>query len=179
MKRPLGGLVPRTVLKLRLSGWLSQVFTTVERELRGDSSMLESFQCILETCTHTTLTWPEPLFHPVPSPHHIPQDPVRTVGCRLWEVGENLSNVSCFNYSRTLLHLQIIYSFYHKWHPFATTHFRPAVLPCVSPFYSGPIPSLRIEEGLSVQVWALVTNWEELREVQTVHRLPALALCVP
>ena len=49
---------------------------------------------------------------------------------------QNLRNrmeayVSCFNYSRTRLHLKIIYSFSHERQLFETTHFHITAPQCV------------------------------------------------
>lgn len=133
MKRPLGGFSSQDCAE-------AQTFSVAPFGLYyggGARAQRETLLCMSlfyassHVYTHNPdLTWTTFPSRAPPSPH--PSRPCEN--CRMQVVGGwgKLSNVSCFNYSRTLLHLQIIYSFYHKWHPFATTHFRPAVLPCVS-----------------------------------------------
>ena len=88
MERPLGGFSSQDCAE-------AQTFSLVPFGLYyggGARAQRETLLCRslfydLHTCAHTTLTRPEPLFHPMPLPHHIPQDPVRIVGYSLWEVG--------------------------------------------------------------------------------------------
>lgn len=111
-----------------------------------------------------------------PSPHSSRS----CENCRIQVVGGwgRLSNVSCFNYSRTLLHLKIVYSFHHEWHPFATTHFHSS--PTMRLHFTPAPFSLRIEGGLSMWVWALVTNWEGAERCRrSTHSASALSLSVP
>lgn len=160
MKRPLGGFSSQDCAEAQTFSVapFGLYYSGGERAQRETLLCMSLFYASSHVRTHNPdLTWTTFPSRAPPSPH--PSRPCEN--CRMQVVGGwgKLSNISCFNYSRTLLHLQIIYSFYHKWHPLQQPISAQQSYH-VSPFYSGPIPSLRIEGGLSVRVWALVTNWE-------------------